>query len=261
MVTSPSTRSEARQAAAETATKRALQRNPAQAFRYGMVQAIPMMIVIIPFGFLFGVVALEAGIDIAQTIGFSVLVLAGASQFTVVQLLSDNTPVWLVLLSGLAVNLRLAMYSASLVPWLKGASKGQRAWIAFFLIDQTYALGIQHYERAPQLSIQQKIAHFAGCAAMICSFWVIATWAGAAIGKAIPDSIALDFAIPITFLSMIAPMLRNIPQLVACFTSIVAALLFAGLPSGLGLLIAAPIGMISGALAEMQIERRNGGKA
>lgn len=256
MVISASSKAEARQAAAVAALQRALQRSTAEAFRYGMLQAIPMMIIIVPFALLFGVVALEAGIDISQTMGFSVLVLAGASQFTVVQLLSDNAPVWLVIVSGLTVNLRMAMYSASLVPWLRGASKGQKAWVAFTLIDQNYALAVQHYERFPGLSLKQKLAHFAGCAALICTAWIIFTWVGATIGKAIPDSIALDFAIPITFLAMIAPMLRTTAHLVACFTSIIAALIFAGLPSGLGLLIAAPIGMAAGAWAETMTERR-----
>lgn len=256
MVARTSPKISARQAQAKAASLRALQRSTAQAFRFGMVQAVPMMMVIIPFALLFGVVALEAGIDLAQTMGFSILVLAGASQFTVVQLLSDNAPVWVVILSGLTVNLRLAMYSASLVPWLRGAGRWQKAWVAFTLVDQNYALAIQHYEKFPELTLKQRLMHFAGCASMICTAWIIFTWVGATIGTAIPDSIALDFAIPITFLAMIAPMLRTTPHLVACFTSILAALIFAGLPSGPGLLIAAPIGMAAGAYTEKMIERR-----
>ena len=65
--------------------------------------------------------ATEAGIDVAQVMGFSVLVLAGASQFSAVQLLSDHAPVLVVLASSLAINLRMAMYSASLTPWLGAA--------------------------------------------------------------------------------------------------------------------------------------------
>lgn len=260
MAHSSETKAAARQAQAEAALHRALQRSLPQAFKYGMLQAIPMMVVIIPFALLFGVVALEAGIDLAQIMGFSILVMAGASQFTVVQLLSDNVPIWLVILSGLTVNLRLAMYSASLVPWLRGTSKGHKAWVAFVLIDQNYALSVQHYERFPGLSLKQKLAHFAGCAATLCITWIFFTWVGGTIGKTIPDDIALDFAIPITFLAMIAPMLRTTAHLVACFVSIIAALIFAGLPSGLGLMVAAPIGMASGALAEVLIERRKGGE-
>lgn len=223
---------------------------------HGVAQSLPFLIVIIPFSVLFGVVALEAGLDLAQVMGFSVLVLAGASQFTAVQLLSDQAPAIIVILSGLAVNLRMAMYSASLVPWLRGASRRQKAFISYALIDQSYALAIQHYERHPRLGMQQRLAYFAGTALMLCLPWMLGSWLGATVGQAIPDDIALDFAMPITFLAMIAPMLRTAAHLAACFVAILGALAFAGLPSGLGLLIAAPLGMATGAVVELITERR-----
>ncbi|MBO9453838.1 AzlC family ABC transporter permease [Paracoccus sp. R12_1] len=225
-----------------------------------MIQSVPLMIVVVPFALLFGIVALEAGMDIAQVMGFSVLVLAGASQFTAVQLLSDHAPVLIVILSGLAVNLRMAMYSASLVPWLREATGSQKALIAYALIDQSYALSIQHYERHPRLSLRQRLAYFAGVAVAMCVPWIVASWVGATVGQAIPEGIALDFAMPITFLAMIAPMLRTVAHLAACFVAIVAALALAGLPSGLGLLIAAPLGMATGAIVETWMERKGDGR-
>ncbi|MGP9803822.1 AzlC family ABC transporter permease [Paracoccus sp. NSM] len=257
MSPSPEPRPSHRQAAHDAASARALARSPRQAFWHGIVQSLPFLIVIVPFAVLFGVVALEAGMDVAQVMGFSVLVLAGASQFTAVQLLSDNAPVIIVILSGLAVNLRMAMYSASLVPWLGKASPAQRAGLAYVLIDQTYALAIQHYERHPALTMQQRLAYFAGTAVVLCVPWMIGSWLGATIGQAIPDDIALDFAMPITFIAMIAPMLRTAAHLAACFVAVLAALLLAGLPSGLGLLIAAPLGMAAGAIIETLTERKS----
>ncbi|WP_240544718.1 AzlC family ABC transporter permease [Paracoccus sp. AK26] len=242
-----------RQAPADAAEARP----PRAMFLQGAVKSLPFLIVMIPFAVLFGVVATEAGMDIAQVMGFSVLVLAGASQFTAVQLLSDNASVVIVILSCLAVNLRMAMYSASLVPWLRHASGGQKAWVAYALVDQSYALSIQEYEADPAMSLPQRLAFFAGVATVVCLPWMICSWIGATVGQAIPDGIALDFAMPITFLAMIAPMLRTPAHLAACFVAIAAALLLAGLPSGLGLLIAAPLGMATGAI----IETRATGKA
>ena len=188
--------------------------------------------------------------------GFSVLVLAGASQFTAVQLLSDQVPVMLVILSALAVNLRMAMYSASLVPWLGAAPMGHRAAISYLMIDQSYALSIQRYEAHPQLTMGQRLAYFYGAAATLCVPWMVASWVGTFAGRAIPDSIPLDFAMPITFLAMIAPMLRTPAHFVACGVAITLALLLAGLPNGTGLLIAAPLGMAAGALVETIADKR-----
>ncbi|MDM7458623.1 MAG: AzlC family ABC transporter permease [Paracoccus sp. (in: a-proteobacteria)] len=250
MSPTPHPRANARSARADAVSARALARSPAQSFTHGMVKSLPFLIVILPFAVLFGVVALEAGLDVAQVMGFSVLVLAGASQFTAVQLLSDNASVIVVILSGLAVNLRMAMYSASLVPWLGEATPGQRAGLAYVLIDQTYALAIQHYERHPGLSLTQRLAYFGGAALALCVPWMIGSWIGATLGQAIPDSVALDFAMPITFIAMIAPMLRSPAHVAACFVAVIAALLLAGLPAGIGLMIASLLGMLTGAFVE-----------
>lgn len=53
-----------------------------QSLRHGIIQSTPFLLVIVPFGLLFGVVASNAGFDLAEVMGFTVLVLAGASQFT-----------------------------------------------------------------------------------------------------------------------------------------------------------------------------------
>ena len=86
-------------------------------FVQGMLAGLPFTVFAIPFALLFGVVATEAGLHVAEVMGFSLLVIAGAAQFTAVQLMTENTPVWVVLAAALAVNLRMAMYSAK-VPFV-----------------------------------------------------------------------------------------------------------------------------------------------
>ena len=194
---------------------------PRQAFRRGMIQALPFLLVLIPFGLLFGVIAQTAGFDVSQTMGFSVLVLAGASQFTAVELLSHDAPVLLVIASALAINLRMAMYSASLVPYVGAAPAWQRALLAYVLIDQTYGLAIQRFERYPRLSVAQRMAYLAGATPVLCLPWVGFTYVGATAGQLIPADWPLDFAVPITFLAMIAPMLRTLPHVIAAGVAII----------------------------------------
>jgi hypothetical protein len=102
-----------------------------QAFRTGVRDALPFTIVVIPFAILFGVVGTEAGLNLAQVMGFSIVVIAGASQFAALQLMSENAPTLIVVASALAVNLRMAMYSAALAPHLGPASLKERALIAY----------------------------------------------------------------------------------------------------------------------------------
>ncbi|MBV0890774.1 AzlC family ABC transporter permease [Paracoccus sp. Z118] len=234
----------------------ALSETPPQAFRRGMVQALPFLLVLIPFGMLFGVVAQAAGMRVVETMGFSIVVLAGASQFAAMELMAQNAPVLLILASALAVNLRMAMYSASLVPHFGDAKPWERALIAYCLVDQGYAMAIQNAEAHPGLSTRQKVAHFFGASLVLCPPWFLFTYLGATAGNFIPAAWPLDFAVPITFLSMVAPMLRTLAHLAAAAASILLALALAGLPSGSGLLIAAPLGMAVGAWVETLTARR-----
>jgi predicted branched-subunit amino acid permease len=225
---------------------------PSQAFWQGVTGALPFTIVVMPFGLLFGVVGTEAGLDLAQVMGFSFLVIAGASQFAALQLMTENAPTLIVVASALAVNLRMAMYSASLAPYLGPAPLWQRALIAYMMVDQTYALSQQRYEAAPPLSMQAKVAFFFGAAAPVVPIWYAATLAGVLVGTAIPPEWGLDFAVPITFLALTAPALRTVAHIGAAFTSVTVVLLCAGLPWNLGLLVAGLAGMVVGA----EIERR-----
>ena len=222
------------------------------AFRAGFFAGLPFLLIGVPFAVLFGVVATEAGLSVAQTIGFSFLVIAGASQFTAIQLMTENAPVFIVILAALAVNLRMAMYSASLQPHLGGASLRQRALAAYLNVDASYALGMLKFEDEPDWSVTDKFMFFCGTMVLMFPLWVIGSWIGAVTGDALPAGFDLDFAMPIMFLALTAPMLRTLAHLGAAVTSVIGALLLSFLPSGIGLLLAGVVAMAVGA----EIERR-----
>ncbi len=225
-------------------------------FWKGFRDGSPFVFVAIPFGLLFGVFATEAGLDIVQTIAFSATVFAGAAQFTALQLLQEQTPTAIVLASALAVNLRVAMYSASLTPFLGAAPLWQRACAAYFTVDQSYACSIVQFEKEPRMTLPKRMAYFFGSVTPITPSWILATYVGAVLGTQIPESWALDFALPITFLAMVGPMMRTLPHVIAAFVAIVFSLLTVSVPFNLGLLIAGAVGMMAGAQAELVLERR-----
>ncbi|MEH6775966.1 MAG: AzlC family ABC transporter permease [Cereibacter changlensis] len=226
------------------------------AYLRGCLASAPFALVIVPFGLLFGVVGAEAGLNIVEVMGFSIMVIAGAAQFTALQMMADDAPTVIVLATALAVNLRMAMYSAALTPHLGKAPTGMRALIAYFLVDQTFAVSSMQYDRDPGMPLAQKVAFFFGAVTPICPLWYVATYAGAVLGTAIPPEFALDFAVPITFLAMIAPLLRTPAHIAAAFVSIAVTLALAFLPYNTGLLIAAVAAMITGAQVEIWTERR-----
>ena len=222
------------------------------AFLKGVRDGSPFIVVVIPFAVLFGVVGTEAGLNLAQVMGFSVVVIAGASQFAALALMTENAPTLAILGTALAVNMRMAMYSAALTPHLGKAPMWQRAVLAYFLVDQVYALSAVEYEKTPTRPLGQKVAYFMGVMSMACPFWYAGTLAGALAGTQIPEAFALDFAVPITFLALVAPMLRTGAHITAALVSLVGALTLSFLPYNLGLFIAALAAMWAGA----EVERR-----
>ena len=226
------------------------------AFWRGLRAGSPFVLVIAPFGMLYGVVANEAGFTLIQTMAMTALVIAGASQFAATQLLADNAPVAIAILTGLAVNLRMALYSASMAPHF-GALAGWKKYLgAYFLVDQSYAVAISEFDRNPDMPRPEKFAYFIGAISSLLPFWYGMTLVGALVGSALPPEFALDFAIPITFIAIVAPSLRSLPHLVAAIVSVVVSLALVWMPYNLWLLVAALLAMLAGARVEQIMERR-----
>ncbi|WP_425040276.1 AzlC family ABC transporter permease [Primorskyibacter sp. S187A] len=224
--------------------------SPRREFWRGVRAAMPFAIVIIPFSMLFGLVATEAGLSLFETMTFSLVVIAGAAQFTALGLMQENAPTVIVIISALAVNMRMAMYSASLVPHMGPLPFWERALVAYFMVDQPYALTANRFEDEPGRPLREHKAFYWGCTWVVVPLWWSMTLLGALVGQSIPDWLALDFAVPITFLAVVAPMLRTRAHLIAAGAAILSALAFAWLPYNLGLIVGGMIGMMAGAEAE-----------
>ena len=229
--------------------------NPKAAYRQAVLDGAPFILVAVPFAMVFGLLAVEAGLPVVQVMVFSGAVIAGAAQFTALGLMTDGAPTIIVLLTALAVNLRMAMYSAALAPYLGPAPLWQRALAAFVLFDQTYAASALRFEENPGWSVPTRMAYYAGSATPVVPAWLLGTFLGAVTGSALPEWLALDFAVPICFLALIGPMLRSPAHIAAAMTSVVMALAFAWLPYSLGLIVAGLIAMLVGAEIDRRMSR------
>lgn len=228
---------------------------PRTLFWTGFRQSMPFLLVLIPFSMVFGVVATEAGLNVAEVLAFSVIVIAGAAQFTALHLLQDNAPTLIVLASSVAVNLRMAMYSAAMTPYLGAAPLWKRALVAYALVDQSYAVSALEFEQNKAWGLSHRLWFFFGLVVPVCLSWYAGTLAGALVGNAIPPEFALDFAVPITFLALIGPALRTLPHIAAAATALVLSPLLMGVPHSLGVLIAGICAMIVGAGLEKHLAR------
>jgi 4-azaleucine resistance transporter AzlC len=219
-------------------------------FTQGMRDMLPMLLGAMPFGVIFGSLAGAAGLDPLQTLGMSALVFAGSAQFIAISLLSGGAGVAVVLLTTIVVNLRHALYSASLQPYVRHLPKRWRMPLAFWLTDEAYAVVQQRYLRGDQA--EHRHWYFLGAALAMYVNWLACTLIGVLFGRAIPNigDWGLDFAMLATFIGIVVPMLRNRPQVAAALVAAGVALICHGLPYKLGLMAAAASGILVGVWLE-----------
>ena len=214
----------------------------------GIKATLPL--VIEPFGMIFGAVATAAGLSPAATLGMSLFVYAGSAQFIGAGLVAAGTPVAIIVLTTFVVNLRHALYAASLGPYVRRLPQRWLLPLGFWLTDETYVVAIQRYERPDDAPY--KHWYFLGSALAMYIPWQVWTAVGIVAGQSIPNLAAwgLDFAMVVMFIGMVVPMIRNRPMLAAVVVASVTSVLAHGLPNQLGLLAAALMGVVAGLLAQ-----------
>ncbi|MEL6209829.1 MAG: AzlC family ABC transporter permease [Pseudomonadota bacterium] len=227
-------------------------------FLAGAWAALPVLLAVAPFGVIFGTVAVETGFSFAQTMAYTAIVTAGASQLAAMQVLSDGAPVAVAILTGAVVNLRMAMYSASIAVHWRSVGMLWRVPAAWFLHDQAFALSMARYRARPDEPLGDRLGFYFGVGVVTTSVWTVATAVGAIFGALIPASWGLDFAVPATFLAVAAPMIRGTANVAAAGTAALAAVLLVWVPSGFGLMLASAIGIATGIVVSRRVARSAG---
>jgi branched chain amino acid efflux pump len=217
-------------------------------FWAGMRSEIPLLIGVIPFGMIYGALALGAGLSPAASQMMSSMVFAGSAQFITAQLVHESTPGFVIVLTIAVVNLRHMLYSASLAPYIAALPTRWKVLLSYLLTDEAYAPTILHYEKEGLTPH----AHWfwLGAGITLWVFWQLSTAVGIFLGAAIPESWSLDFALPLTFIAMIVPVLRDRPAIAAALSAGAVALVAYSLPYKLGLILAALVGILVGTVLE-----------
>ncbi|MBE7373801.1 AzlC family ABC transporter permease [Pseudomonas lopnurensis] len=225
-----------------------------QEFFHGCRDILPLVLGAIPFGIIFGTLAIGAGLSSWQAMGMSALVFAGSAQFIAITLLTGGVGALVVLLTTFVVNLRHALYSAALQPFVRHLPGGWRGPLAFWLTDEAFAVVQHRYAREDDSP--NKHWFFLGAALTMYLNWQLSTLVGIAFGQAVPDiaSWGLDFAMIATFIGIAVPMMRTRPQVASAVVAGAVALLTWELPYKLGLIAAALAGIVVGVWLERRAE-------
>ncbi len=226
---------------------------PRNAFVAGLRAMGPITPSAVPFGVMAGIAARDAGLDVLATMGMSLFIFAGASQLASAQLVADGAWVGVIILTALVINLRFAMYSASLAPHFAHLPVRWKWPLAYLLTDQAYAVCIGRFIAHPDMAARHWF--YLGAALPLWVVWLAATAAGILIGAAVPPAWQLGFAVPLIFLALLVPTVHDRPMAVAAVVGGGVALAAHGLPFNLGMITGAVAGIASGVMAESVMTR------
>lgn len=219
-----------------------------QNFLAGIRAEIPLLIGVFPFGMIYGALALNVGLSTSAAQMMSSIVFAGSAQFITAQLVHELTPGFVIVLTIAVVNLRHVLYSASLAPYLASLPTRWKVLLSYLLTDEAYAPTILHYEK--EGSTPDAHWFLLGAGFSLWFTWQVSTALGIFLGAAIPESWSLDFALPLTFIAMVVPVLKNQPAIAAALSAGAVSLVALSLPYRLGLILAALVGILVGTLLE-----------
>jgi 4-azaleucine resistance transporter AzlC len=227
-------------------------------FLNGVKATIPLEIGGIPFGIIFGATAVASGISPLGAIGMSLFVFAGSAQFIAVGLVAAGTDVLWIIITTFVVNARHALYSTSLAPYLKHLPHKWLLPLGYMLTDEAFVVAITRYQQPDDSPY--KHWYFLGSALSMFVVWQLVTVIGIVAGTAIPDmrSWGLDFALIVTFIGMLVPLIKNRPAVIATVVAGATALITYSLPNQLFIMVAALAGVIAGVIAEsLQPEKQD----
>jgi 4-azaleucine resistance transporter AzlC len=214
----------------------------------GVRAELPILFGVIPFGLIYGVLAIATGLPPLQAFAMSSIVFAGSAQFIGAELIGLGVPSAFIVLTTFVVNLRHMLYSASLAPHLRHLSAAWKWLLAYLLTDEAYAVTIQRYDR-PDPS-PHKHWFFLGAGLTLWTSWQLATAAGVFLGAQVPASWGLDFTLALTFIGLVLSAVRDRAAVAAALVAGLTAVAAHGLPLRLGLLLAAALGILTGLLVE-----------
>jgi 4-azaleucine resistance transporter AzlC len=192
----------------------------------------------VPVGLVFGLTTLQAHYSLVDVMANSAIAFAGGAQFAAAGLVAQGAP-WIVIAGVVAlVNARHLLYSAAVAPYVARRPRRERAAMAHFLTDESFALSLSHFKR---------IGRFDARGYWIAALILFVPWqVGSVIGFVLAGAVdiralGLDVAFP-------AAMAALSLGLVSGRRDVAAAVGAVGVAVVVGLIAGASVGLVAGAV-------------
>lgn len=216
--------------------------------REGFVAFLPVSVGLIPWALVVGMAMTSIGLTPLQAMGMNIIVFAGTAQLGTLPLIAAAAPLWLIVATALALNLRFVIFSAAIAPGFRGIGPGQRWLAGHLLTDGVFATCFDKLQRIDDPA--WRLGYY-----LAPSLWTWALWQAFALlgiyaAHRIPAGWSLEFMATIALLVLLVPMARVRPMLIAALVGGIGATLLRDLPLRLGVIAGIGAGIAAGFAAE-----------
>ncbi len=219
-------------------------------FVSGVKGELPLLLGVMPYGMIYGALAVKLGLPPVLVVAMSSIVFAGSSQLIGAPLMAGGMPGLVIVATTFIVNLRHALYSASVAPFIKQVPLRWKVLLAYLLTDEAYAVTITRFTQPDSSSALNKHWFYFGAGITLWSSWQLSTAIGIFVGQLIPESWSLDFTLALTFIALVVPNLKDRASVAAAVSAGIMAVFSYAWPYKLGLFAAAITGIVVGMLIE-----------
>jgi len=224
-------------------------------FARGARTFLPLAVSVAAYGLIWGVLAGQAGLSVAEVALMSGLVFGGASQFVALDLWTLGAlPIGTIVFAAAIVNLRIGLMSATLRPLTAGLPRWRAVLAMALVTDENWALTVAETARG-----RGSLAFLLGSGALCWAAWLVSTLFGRLAGASLTDPAryGLDFAFTATFLVLLFGMWKGrvdlLPWLAAALVAVLTARL---LPGQWHIVTGGLLGSLAGAIGETLLRRR-----
>lgn len=216
--------------------------------RTGFAAFLPLSVGLVPWGLVVGMAMTGIGLSPVEAMGMNLIVFAGTAQLGTLPLIADHAPLWLIVLTALALNLRFVIFSAALAPGFRGLGPAARWLSGHLLTDGVFATCLERLIR--EADPRWRFGYYLAPCLWSWLLWQVSALVGVHAAHVVPKQWSLEFMATIALIVLLVPMARIRPMLVAAAAGGLAATLLRNLPLRLGVVVAICLGIAAGFAAE-----------
>ena len=211
-------------------------------FIKGILDILPLMIPVVPFGIIYGVIGIEIGFSPMEVFAMSFVIFAGSSQIAFAQLFAAGASPLVMISSVAVINSRHILYGAVLAEYLGKLRLTWKILLSYLMADQAFSVSSAYFKK----NLKNKNAHFhmLGSGLTLWSLWQLSTLIGIVLGNIVPAQLGLEFAIPLTFFSLILSELRKLDHVIIILISGICSVLTYNFPFKIYIIFSAIFSLI-----------------